>query len=71
MIREIFAARPDPAVVERERALIFARQETQQRRIVGQLLRERELLHPEQRAKLAELLIRQTPGNAGAAGGGK
>lgn len=63
MIHEIFSAQPDPAVVERERALIFARQEAQQRRIIGQLLREREFLSPEQRAKLAELLLRQTPGN--------
>lgn len=64
MIHEIFGAQPDPAVVERERALIFERQEAQQRRIIGQLLRERELLSAGQRAKLADLLIRQTPGNA-------
>lgn len=64
MIREIFAAQPDAAAVERERALIFAQQEAQQRRIVGQLLRERDLLSPEQRAKLADLLVRQAPGGA-------
>jgi hypothetical protein len=70
MIREIFGAQSDPAAVERERALIFARQEAQQRRIIGQLLRERELLSPEQRAKLGELLIRQTPGSAALSGTG-
>jgi Spy/CpxP family protein refolding chaperone len=64
MIHEIFGARPDAAVVERERAQIFARQEAQQRRIVDQLLRERDLLSPEQRAKLADLLVRQAPGGA-------
>lgn len=65
MIHLIFGERPDPAAIEAERAAIFALQERQQRRIIGQLLEERGMLAPQQRAKLAELLLRQ-----GAAGGG-
>jgi Spy/CpxP family protein refolding chaperone len=59
MIRMIFSESADAAAVEAERAAIFALQERQQRRIVAQLLKEREMLAPEQRAKLAELLVRQ------------
>jgi Spy/CpxP family protein refolding chaperone len=65
MIRMIFGEQPDPATIEAARAAIFALQERQQRRIIGQLLKEREMLAPEQRAKLAELLIRQAPVSAG------
>lgn len=64
MIRMLLAERADPAAVEAERAAIFALQERQQRRIIGQLLRERELLTPEQRARLAEHLLRQAPAGA-------
>ena len=63
MIRLIFGARPDAAAIEAERAAIFSLQDRQQRRIVGQLLKEAELLTPEQRAKLAEQLLRQAPPN--------
>jgi Spy/CpxP family protein refolding chaperone len=61
MIGMIFGERADAAAVEAERAAIFALQERQQRRIIGQLLKERELLTPEQRARLAEHLLRQAP----------
>ena len=61
MIRMIFGERADAAAVEAERAAIFALQERQQRRIIGQLLKERELLTPEQRARLAEHLLHQAP----------
>jgi Spy/CpxP family protein refolding chaperone len=61
MIRTIFGERADPAAVEAERAAIFALQERQQRRIIGQLLKERDVLAPEQRAKLAAHLLRQAP----------
>jgi Spy/CpxP family protein refolding chaperone len=61
MIRMIFGERADPAAVEAERAAIFALQERQQRRIIGQLLKEREVLTAEQRARLAEHLLRQAP----------
>ncbi|MNC97316.1 hypothetical protein D3C83_149360 [compost metagenome] len=60
-MREIFSAQPDAALVERERAAIFALQEAQQRSVIAQLLKEREMLNPEQRAALAGLLLKQDP----------
>ena len=63
LVREIFSAQPDASVIERERAAIFALQETQQRSVIGQLLKEREMLSPEQRAALAGLLLKQDPQN--------
>ncbi|HEX6362994.1 MAG TPA: periplasmic heavy metal sensor, partial [Albitalea sp.] len=59
MVREILSARPDAATIERERTAIFALQEAQQRVVIAQLLKERELLRAEQRATLAELLLAQ------------
>lgn len=59
MVREIMSAQPDTATIERERAAIFALQEAQQRAVIAQLLKERELLRPEQRTALAELLLAQ------------
>jgi Spy/CpxP family protein refolding chaperone len=61
MIRLIFGELPDSAAIEAERAAIFTLQDRQQRRIVAQLLREAALLTAEQRAKLAEQLLRQAP----------
>ncbi len=63
LVREIFSAQPDPAVIDRERGLIFALQETQQRSVIAQLLKEREMLGAEQRAALADLLLKQDPRN--------
>lgn len=57
MVREIMSAQPAPAVIERERSAIFALQEAQQRAVIAQLLKEREMLSPAQRAALAELLL--------------
>jgi Spy/CpxP family protein refolding chaperone len=62
MVREILSAQPDPASIERERAAIFALQEAQQRAVIAQLLKEREMLRPEQRAALAQLLLAQRAG---------
>lgn len=62
MVREIMSAQPDPAAIERERAAIFALQEAQQRAVIAQLLKEREMLRPEQRAALAQLLLAQRGG---------
>lgn len=62
LVREILSADPDPVAIERERAAIFALQEAQQRAVIAQLLEEREMLRPEQRAALAELLIAQRAG---------
>ena len=61
LVREIFSAQPDASVIERERAAIFALQQAQQRSVIGQLLKEREMLSAEQRAALADLLLRQDP----------
>ena len=66
LVREIFSAQPDAAVIERERAAIFALQVAQQRSVIAQLLKEREMLNPEQRAALAELLLtKESHGVAG------
>ncbi|TAM47011.1 MAG: periplasmic heavy metal sensor [Gammaproteobacteria bacterium] len=61
MIRQIFSGRPDAAVIEAERAAISRLQEQQQRRVIEQLMAERNMLDPAQRAALAELLLRQEP----------
>ena len=61
MIHLIFGERPDPAAIEAERAAIFALQDRQQRRIVAQLAKEAQMLTAEQRAKLAQQLLRQAP----------
>ena len=61
-LREILSAQPDPASIERERAAIFALQEAQQRAVIAQLLKEREMLRSEQRAALAQLLLAQRAG---------
>lgn len=62
MVREIMSAQPDLATIEREREAIFALQEAQQRAVIAQLLKERELLRPGQRARLADLLLAQDAG---------
>ena len=62
MVREILSAQPDAAAIERERSAIFALQEAQQRAVIAQLLKEREMLRPGQRAALAQLLIAQGAG---------
>ncbi len=67
LVREIFSAQADAAAIERERASIFALQEAQQRSVIAQLLKEREMLSPEQRTALAGLLLKQdAPNTAGA-----
>lgn len=63
LVREVFSAQPDAAVIERERASIFALQEAQQHRVIAQLLKEREMLSAEQRLALAALLLKQNPRN--------
>jgi uncharacterized membrane protein YebE (DUF533 family) len=57
LIRAIFAAQPDPHVIEVHRAAIAELQGRQQRRVIEQLLRERELLRPQQRQELIKLLL--------------
>jgi len=62
-----FPRSPDAALIERERNAIFSLQEAQQRNVIAQLLKEREMLNAEQRAALADLLLEQDPRNAGGA----
>ena len=61
MIREIFSDRPDRGRIEAERAVIAQLQASQQQRVIEQLLKERDMLDPEQQRALAELLLRQVP----------
>lgn len=60
LIREVFADRPDAARIEAERAQIAELQALQQKRVLAQFVRERELLTADQRRLLAELLLRET-----------
>lgn len=59
LIHAIFAAQPDPQAIEANRAAIAELQARQQRRVIEQLLRERELLQPQQREALVGLLLQQ------------
>lgn len=61
LIRAIFADDVDPAAIESERARISALQDAQQRVVIEQLLRERELLDAKQRERLVKLLLEQPP----------
>jgi hypothetical protein len=65
MIRAIFADTPDLALIDAERAAIATLQDAQQKRVIEQLLRERELLDPPQRARLAALLLAQPAAPSG------
>jgi Spy/CpxP family protein refolding chaperone len=64
MIREIFSQAPDLVAIESERASIARLQESQQRLVIEQLLAERSVLDPGQRAKLAEVLLSQPAASA-------
>lgn len=57
LLRHIFAATPERARIDAEQAQIAALQDAQQRRVIAQLLAERELLDEQQRAKLLDLLL--------------
>ncbi|MDO8704668.1 MAG: periplasmic heavy metal sensor [Sulfuricaulis sp.] len=61
LVREIFSAQPDTSIIERERAAIFTLQEAQQRSVIEQLLKEREMLNAKQRLALADLLLKKDP----------
>lgn len=60
LIQAIFAAQPDLQAIEANRAAIAQLQARQQRRVIEQLLRERELLRPQQRDVLVKLLLQQS-----------
>ncbi len=65
LIKEIFGPAPDAGTIEAERARIAELQDAQQRLVIAQLLRERDLLDPRQRALLARVLIDQPVGPSG------
>lgn len=65
LIRAIFADAPDLAQIDAERAAIAALQDAQQKHVIEQLLRERELLDPAQRERLAQLLLAQPAAPSG------
>jgi len=67
LVREIFSAQPDASVIERERAAIFTLQQGQQRSVIAQLLKEREMLSAQQRLALADLLLKQDRRNSAGA----
>jgi Spy/CpxP family protein refolding chaperone len=62
MIGAIFADTPDQALIDAERTAIARLQDEQQKLVIAQLLRERELLQPAQRERLAGLLLAQPVG---------
>jgi hypothetical protein len=59
LVREAFSERPDPAHIEAERARIAEVQIQQQQRVIAQFLQEREILNPEQRRELVDVLLRE------------
>lgn len=59
LIEAIFAPTPDMQKIEAERAAISKLQDEQQKLVVNQLLRERELLDGDQRGRLRKLLRQQ------------
>ncbi|HEX2530520.1 MAG TPA: periplasmic heavy metal sensor [Burkholderiaceae bacterium] len=57
LVRRIFSDKPDRAAIDAEQASIAALQDAQQRRVIAQLLAERELLDAQQRHALMTLLL--------------
>lgn len=62
MVKAIFVDKPDPASIDAERAAIARLQDEQQKLVIRQLLREREVLSVTQRERLARLLLEQPVG---------
>ncbi|MEO6353592.1 MAG: periplasmic heavy metal sensor [Oxalobacteraceae bacterium] len=57
LIKQIFSAQPERAKIDAEQARIATLQDAQQRRVITQLLAERDLLDQRQRAALMSLLL--------------
>lgn len=57
LVRHIFSTTPERAAIDAEQAEIAALQDAQQRRVITQLLAERDLLDERQREKLMTLLL--------------
>lgn len=62
LIEAIFAEQVDRAVIDAEQAKIAELQNEQQSLLIDQLLQEREILEPQQRARLAQVLTQQSFG---------
>ncbi|AFM34662.1 MULTISPECIES: periplasmic heavy metal sensor [Stutzerimonas stutzeri subgroup] len=62
LIEAIFAEQVDRTVIDAEQAKIAELQNEQQRLLIDQLLQEREILEPQQRARLAQVLTQQSLG---------
>lgn len=65
LIQAIFSGDVDRARIDRAQANIAELQNHQQQLVIEQLLREREILNPNQREQLAQLLIQQPVGPSG------
>ena len=61
LIRGIFSEQPTAERIEAEREAIARLQTEQQQRVIAQLLKEREILDPNQRTALADFLLLQAP----------
>ncbi len=61
LIREVFGPAPDAARIEAQRARIAELQAGQQKLVLAQFLRERDVLTAAQREKLVQLLLRERP----------
>ncbi|HJV52530.1 MAG TPA: periplasmic heavy metal sensor [Noviherbaspirillum sp.] len=59
VIRQVFSAAPDQGTLDAAQAKIAALQDNQQRRVIRQLLAERDLLDERQREKLMALLLKR------------
>jgi Spy/CpxP family protein refolding chaperone len=57
LVRQVFSNAPERAAIDAEQARIAALQDGQQRRVIVQLLAERDLLNPRQREMLMSLLL--------------
>ena len=57
LVRQIFSEAPESVAIDAEQAQIAALQDSQQRRVIQQLLAERDLLDARQRQKLVTLLL--------------
>lgn len=57
LVRQIFSPKLDRPAIDAQQAKIAALQDAQQRRVIAQLLAEREMLNDDQRAGLMELLL--------------
>ncbi|MBF0676536.1 periplasmic heavy metal sensor [Pseudomonas sp.] len=65
LIQAIFGPSVDHTLIDTAQTKIAELQSTQQRLVIEQLLRERKILDPEQRERLAQILVQQPVGPSG------